>query len=138
MWKVPEQYRITNEVCNKIKNIFNINPVMVNSWVSDYRAGPRGYFMLPNPKNNKGLFILCMASDTMGWDHVIATIPSENRFPTKAEMNFVRSLFWDAEDIVVEFHIPNLKSKKDEFCLHLWRNQKNEIKTPPASLAGTN
>jgi len=137
--KVPEQYRVTNEVANKMKNFFNVNPVIVNSWVTKPNCGKFGVFILPNPRTMKGMFILCRASDAMGWDHVSVSIPTENRCPTWEEMCFVKSLFWDEEDVVVQFH----PAKKDyvnnhEFCLHLWKSQNIEIKTPPSALVGTN
>ena len=43
-----------------------------------------------------------IASDGMSWEHVSVSFP--NRCPNWREMCFIKSLFWDDEDVVVQYH----------------------------------
>jgi hypothetical protein len=57
--------------------------------------------------------------------------------PTWKEMAFVKDLFWDGEDVVMQLH-----PKRSEYVnnhphvLHLWRPLDAEIPTPPAIFVG--
>lgn len=69
------------------------------------------------------------------WEHV--SISTQTRCPTWEEMCFVKDLFWDEEDCVVQYHPP----KSDYInchprCLHLWRPIGLEIPRPPKILVG--
>ncbi len=67
--------------------------------------------------------------ENKGWEHVSVSIGS--RTPTWEEMVFVKNLFWQDDETVVQFH-----PKKSEYvnthkyCLHLWRNAA-ECQLPP-------
>lgn len=137
MYKVPEKYRITQEVGDRLQFIYNVDPRNVAHWISDSKVGPQGFFMLPNPRTMKGLFMLCMASNGMQWEHVSVSIPTEKRTPTWQEMCFVKSLFWDDDDTVVQFHPPKKEYvNAHEFCLHLWKPIETIIQTPPSIMVG--
>lgn len=74
------------------------------------------------------LHVIC--SDGMGWDHVSVSLPT--RTPTWEEMAYVKSLFFDDDEVVLEYH----PAKSDyvnnhPFCLHLWRPQNETIPMPP-------
>lgn len=64
--------------------------------------------------------LLVLASIDKGWEHV--SVSSSNGIPTWGEMCKVRKLFWEDEELVIQFH-----PKKSEYvnlhpnCLHLWR-----------------
>lgn len=64
------------------------------------------------------------------WEHVSISLP--NRTPTWAEMCFIKDLFWDKKETVVQFH-----PKESEyvnyhpFTLHLWKRRGEEYKLPP-------
>jgi len=138
-WKVPEQYRITEQVAGKLKNIYGnkISDKNLSHWISDESVGEQGFFMLPNFKTKKGLFMLCLASNGMGWEHVSVSIPTENRCPTWEEMCWVKSLFWDETDAVVQFHPPATEYVNNhEFCLHLWKQVGIEFNLPSSELVG--
>lgn len=92
--------------------------------------------------------IWAIASDMDGWDHVSAhvqVLPSggiarthiaeERRTPTWAEMCFVKSLFFDPEETVMQLHP---KASKYINChphvLHLWRPHNRSIPMPDASM----
>lgn len=140
MWKVPEQYRITEAVAGKLDRMFpgGISPRVLASWISTEAVGPRGFFMLPRPSTMKGLYMLTQADNLQGWEHVSVSVPTENRCPTWQEMCFVKSLFWDTGDCVVQFHPPEREYVNNhEFCLHLWKPTGYDIATPPSYMVGT-
>lgn len=74
------------------------------------------------------LFVI--AGCGFGWDHV--SVSARNRVPSWNEMTYIKSLFWDDEETVVQFH-----PKKSEYvnnhpyCLHLWKPHNQEIVLPP-------
>ncbi len=112
-FKVPEIYRATYP-----KDHY---------YYSDESYGNNGVFKVPLSKK-KDMHII--ASDGGGWDHV--SVSCDKRVPTYYELQKIRRLFWDREDIVVAFHL----SDKDninihEHCLHLWRKQEGMLELPP-------
>lgn len=103
---------------------------------SDDSYGNNGaFYTYFNP--TMGLQII--ASDQCGWEHVSVTaIVRKNtypRTPTWREMCKVKNLFWDEEDVVVQFH-PRKSEYVDnhKYCLHLWRKKGVDIETPPIEL----
>lgn len=87
---------------------------------------------------NNGAFIVsgnitqftCIASDGDGWEHVSVSLP--RRCPTWGEMCHIKSIFWDADDVVMQLH-PREREYVNvhQFCLHLWRPTTAVIPTPP-------
>ncbi len=68
-----------------------------------------------------------------GWDHVSVSLP--NRCPNWPEMCAVKDLFFDAEDVVVQFHPARSQYVNNHpYCLHLWHRP--GLLTPPAGLVG--
>lgn len=56
----------------------------------------------------------------MGWEHVSVSL--YNRLPTWDEMCLVKSLFWDEEETVIQFHPKKSQYvNQHPFCLHLWK-----------------
>src|SRR4029077_4557464 len=100
------------------------------------RNAPYGGFFMPGPCGTP-LVIIAAAGDidpaTESWEHV--SVSTERRIPNWIEMCFVKDLFWDQEDVVVQFHPP-----KSEYVnchpktLHLWRWTKGKFPTPPRIL----
>lgn len=75
------------------------------------------------------------AGDTLadGWEHV--SVSTERRIPNWTEMCFVKNLFWDEEDCVVQFHPPASRYvNRHPYCLHLWRHASFPL--PPMYLVG--
>jgi hypothetical protein len=105
----------------------------------EYRSLPGascGAFSIQGPC---GMILNIIASDAedpivQGWEHVSV---SGKRCPNWQEMTFVKSLFWDEEEVVVQFH-----PRKSEYvsyhptCLHLWGRPDGIIPTPPVDLVG--
>jgi len=92
---------------------------------------------------NNGAFIIifegrelqCIASDGEGWDHVSVSL--SNRCPNWREMSYIKNLFWDEEDTVIQFHPPKSEYINNlPYCLHLWRPQDIKIPLPPSILVG--
>jgi hypothetical protein len=68
-----------------------------------------------------------------GWEHVSVSL--EHRCPSWEEMQFVKELFWDDKEMVVQYHPP----KSDyinchPFCLHLWKPIGMQLPFPPIIL----
>jgi len=131
MFKVPEEYRETG------------NPQYPSSEGDLY-----GRFIIPKRIGAQVIKLLCMASDGDGsseapWEHVSISCKSYamnelNRCPTWEEMCFIKDLFWDKEDTVVQFHPPESEYvSHHHYVLHLWRKKNENYETPPSILVGT-
>ena len=96
-----------------------------------------GAFFLPGPC---GMDLKIMASsgdDAIGveWEHVSVSV--RNRCPNWQEMCFVKGLFWDEEDTVMQLHPPRSKwINNHPYCLHLWRPKTQTIPLPPDITVG--
>jgi hypothetical protein len=105
-------------------------------WASDPTYGLTGAFDIFGPKGGR-LHIISSGPDTgTGWEHVSVSIM--HRIPNWEEMCYVKDLFWDDEDCVVQFHPP--KSQYVNYhptCLHLWKSVGMlEIVPPPKWMVG--
>lgn len=118
MFRVPEKHRVAK-----------------GSLRSDASFGNNGAFIVQSVKLKRALF--CIASDGDGWEHVSVSIP--DRCPTWEEMSYIKSLFWDCDDMVVQFHPVKAEYVNNhQFCLHLWRKAGTNdfCETPPAYMVG--
>ncbi len=117
---VPEQFRIRN-----------------GALATGQANGNNGAFRF---LLKSGLAVRCLASDGAAWDHVSVSVSRNgtvNRCPTWEEMCAVKALFWDDEDCVVQLHPPASEYVNcHPFTLHLWRDQANGHRTPPAWMVG--
>lgn len=130
MFHVPEANRVTN------------NPLMRSS----SKDGNNGVFYFAQ-SNKRDLYIIASdASDWessgltgIKWEHVSVHVHDgkRNLTPRWDEMCHVKDIFWDAEDVVIQFH-----PKKSEYInnhpnvLHLWRPIDFELPTPPKQTVG--
>lgn len=100
---------------------------------SDDSYGNNGAFQIPRLNSNK--WFLVIASDGEGWEHVSVSLPS--RTPTWEEMCYIRDIFWQDNDCVVQFHPPKSEYVNNHpNCLHLWKPIGKQIETPPSILVG--
>jgi hypothetical protein len=96
-----------------------------------------GAFLVPGPCG-RDLRIIASSGDSesgIEWEHVSVSLP--NRCPNWEEMCFVKSVFWDEEETVMQLHPPKSKwINNHPYCLHLWRPLKQEIPLPPEVAVG--
>lgn len=71
----------------------------------------------------------------MSWDHVSVSL--RNRAQNWREMCFIKGLFWDEEDVVIQYHPAKSEYvNMHENTLHLWRPMDKDVPTPPKELVG--
>lgn len=115
-------------------------PTIHPQYCSDDSYGFNGMFRLPKD----GEIIRCVASDgkdfddaRFKWQHVSVSVEGDKRPPRWSVMCWIKDLFWDDEDWVVQFH--PAKSEYVNFhpaCLHLWRPLVEKLPTPLAIMVG--
>jgi hypothetical protein len=112
--------------------------IVVGPWASFLNDGANGAFAVMGPT---GGWLHIIASDgtdpvAQGWEHVSVSCASK-RCPNWEEMCWVKDLFWDEEETVIQFHPPRSEYVNHHpTTLHLWRNRTSAIATPPAILVG--
>jgi hypothetical protein len=68
----------------------------------------------------KGANLLVVASSAGGWEHVSVSL--RGRTPTWGEMDYVKQLFFENDEVAVQFHVTDgRKVDIHPNCLHLWR-----------------
>lgn len=101
---------------------------------SDASFGVYGAFDIAGPCGER-LRILSSGGDETGWEHV--SVSTHRRTPNWQEMCFVKDLFWDEEECVMQLHPPlSTWINNHPFCLHLWRPTVREIPLPPSIMVG--
>lgn len=113
-------------------------------WTSD-EDGANGRFHLLCPETGRRLLVI--GSDGRDWseerlpgepwEHVSVSLYGRQTCPAWPEMEWVRSLFWEDNETVVQFSPP--RSVKVNFhpgCLHLWRPKSTVIPLPPTICVG--
>ena len=111
---------------------------------SDKSVGNNGLFEFrPTVRRKVSLFAIASDGsdwDTIGfpppaWEHV--SVSTAVRCPTWEEMCEVKSLFWDPEDVVIQFHPPESEYVNcHPFTLHMWRPIGIDIPRPPPFTVG--
>lgn len=113
----------------------NSGRVRTGQFASDDSYGFAGMFYVTADNQ----LVKIVASDEMGWQHVSVSLAHRPQCtPNWKTMCHVKDLFWEPEDVVVQFH-----PKKSEYvnhhpgCLHLWRcTDGREFPTPPTFMIG--
>lgn len=100
---------------------------------SDSSYGFNGAFFIPSQRTFVTFKVVC--SDGMGWEHVSVSLP--DRCPTWDEMCWIKSLFWDDEEAVMQLHPPKSQwVNNHRYCLHLWRPTQQAIPLPKMEQVG--
>ena len=97
--------------------------------------GNNGSFLINTNIRNYTLFVI--ASDGMGWEHVSAhgVRSGEVITPSWGDMCRLKDIFWDGEDVVIQYHPPKSQYVNiSKYTLHLWRPIGIEIPVPPVIL----
>ena len=82
-----------------------------------------------------GQTIYMIASDGEGWEHVSVSL--ETRCPTWDEMCWVKDLFWNKSETVIQyFPAKNEYINNHQYCLHLWKPIGVKLPKPPTNLIG--
>jgi hypothetical protein len=94
-----------------------------------------GLFRLQGPCGSE-LWVNSWDGMESGWEQV-AVSTDRKRTPNWTEMCFVKDLFWDEEECVVQYHPPlSQYVKNSRYCLHLWKPRHQVMPAPPANLIG--
>lgn len=113
----------TLNACRENKGIYGTTP----------EDGFNGRFFI----NINNLPLCIIASDGAGWKHVSVSIIDSHFTPSWDVMCKIKALFWEPEDVVVQFH-----PRESEYvnnhpgCLHLWQPIGKDIPTPDSILVG--
>lgn len=82
-----------------------------------------------------GVRLTVIVSDGGGWDHV--SVSCTHRTPTWSEMCWIKDLFFEPEEAVVQYHPPaSAYVNVHPNCLHMWRCQTADMPLPPAWMVG--
>lgn len=96
---------------------------------------PYGAFRFPGPVADKGSSFLAIVSDGLDWDHVSVSLPGLNRCPTWEEMHYIKKLFFEDSEVVMQLHPAETSYvNMHPFCLHLWRPHKLTVPLPPVGM----
>lgn len=96
-----------------------------------------GAFRIPGPQGEQLMIIASPgdADENVPWEHV--SVSTRHRCPTWREMCFVKDLFWDPEEAVMQLHPPRSTwINNHPHCLHLWRPMDGIIPLPPSIAVG--
>ncbi len=105
---------------------------------SDAAYGNNGAFVVPyeeplRPGGKTTVKLRIIASDGEQWEHVSVSL--SDRCPIWPQMAYIKNLFWDAEDCVMQLHPPQSEYVNcHPFTLHLWRPIGQQIPMPPSIL----
>lgn len=102
---------------------------------SDSSFGSNGAFFVTGPCGAELKIIVSEGMEGYPWEH--ASVSLRNRCPNWIEMCFVKDLFWDGEEAVMQLHPP--KSDYVNYhphCLHLWKPIGVEIPMPDSIMVG--
>lgn len=114
--KVPNEYRIKE-----------------GNMASDDSYGNNGAFQI----SFESFELTVIASDGEGWEHVSVSL--KDRTPSWKEMCFIKDLFWEEDECVLQFHPPKKEYiNHHDYCLHLWKPIGRKIETPDSILVGIN
>jgi hypothetical protein len=81
------------------------------------------------------LHVIASDYEAMGWEHVSVSVAEGGRCPTWEEMCFIKDLFWDDTDCVMQLHPPKSDYvNTHHYVLHLWRPIFQPIPRPPKEL----
>jgi hypothetical protein len=134
-FKVPEAFRITTERAEKFSWITNRLSIFVTTSATH---GNNGAFLIPREgKSANTAYYFAVASNGLNWEHVSVHIPGVSQCPSWEEMCYIKSLFWEDEDCVVQYHPPkSMYVNNHEHTLHLWRPTAQPLPVPDTILVG--
>jgi hypothetical protein len=111
----------------------------LNRWrvpLRGYIAGDQhnGAFQLRIRPTTARVYVI--ASNGGGWDHVSVSVSNERRLPTWGEMAYIKRLFFDDGEAVMQLHPPAAQYVNNAEVLHLWRPHDDVVPLPPLWMVG--
>jgi hypothetical protein len=119
---------------------FDTSVEKYREWTGPLASNPGddyGAFYIPGPCGAELTVIASPgnADPDITWEHV--SVSTRKRCPNWKEMCFIKGLFFDPEETVMQLHPPQSKwINVHPFCLHLWRPLHTEIPLPPEITVG--
>ena len=97
-------------------------------------SGFNGAFFVVAPNRT---VLQIISSVEKGWEHVSVCPKTKKRVPTWEEMCYIKELFWEDNEWVVQYH----PAKSDyvnnhPYVLHLWKPIDIEFPKPPSIMVG--
>jgi len=102
----------------------------------DYgNTGMSGAFAVVGPKGQTLRIISSEGDAEYPWEHI--SISLEHRCSNWPEMQFVKEMFWDDDECVVQFH-PTKDNyvNNHPYVLHMWKYLNAAFPVPPSILVG--
>lgn len=133
-FKVPNQFRIKYGSMGSADWIGNAGAFAI---CFAYFAKDQSYEISLN--GDSTAFVIAADGEGTGWEHVSVHLntPDGKRTPDWNLMCKIKSLFWDDEDCVIQFHPPKSQYvNRHPNVLHLWRKAGTNFETPPKELIG--
>ena len=121
-----------------LSSLVEAGRVREGPWGSDPSIGLNGAFQVLGPSMVRLRIIATdgVHPDAEGWEHVSVSCEVK-RCPNWPEMVFVKNLFWDEDETVLQFHPPrNEYVNHHPTTLHMWRKRGVNHETPPSILVG--
>lgn len=118
-----------------VASIVEAGRVREGPYGSDASSGLQGAFFVRALTGIRLKIIACDGADpeARGWEHV--SVSCEGRCPDWEEMVFVKELFWNNTETVVQFHPQKEKHiNVHPYVLHLWKRVDREFELPPPEL----
>ena len=116
-------------------NVKEQHRIVTGNFASNKSYGNNGAFTFNRGRTQFSI----IASDGEGWEHVSVHCISEgkDRTPTWSEMCFIKDLFWDKEDCVIQYHPAESEYVNvHKHCLHLWRPTDQKFPIPNKMMVG--
>jgi len=77
--------------------------------------------------------MVVIASWGGGWDHI--SVSYSNRCPTWDEMCFVKDLFFNKDEMAIQYHpVEKDYVNLHPYCLHIWNPQNADVPTPDKAM----
>lgn len=119
---------------SKLRIVVEKGRIIEGRFASKTENEYNGAFRLRSPFHST-LFVI--SSDGGGWEHVSVSVVKRKGVPTWKEMCWVKELFWEDEEVVMQLHPPKSEYvNTDPYTLHLWKPVEREIPTPPWIMVG--
>lgn len=118
--------------------ILNANRLPIPGVQNNALLGFNGAFQINGPCHTSLRIVASDATherEKYPWEHV--SISTHNRCPNWEEMCFVKELFWDDEETVVQYHPAKSNYiNRHPYCLHLWKPVLAVLPLPPTIMIG--